>query len=155
MKEYVKPLVIENDDRFEGVYAASGDDYDYWATVVNNNSGSLSVVKLNFQLRLDHGGETITMVIAYSGPGKITAIRGASGADFSLNGDGNVITITRNNHYNSGETIAFNVNEMEFSERADGTTDEENGGHHGSLFLTGTEGQDVTAMFSIVDITFA
>ena len=33
MKNYVKPMVLVNDELAEGVYAASGDCYEYWARI--------------------------------------------------------------------------------------------------------------------------
>lgn len=148
MKNYERPIVIENDEIFEGVYAASGEgSYDLTMTNVDNNSGSLSVVEMNFQLNLSQGGEKMEINLHYNGAGNIEEISGVSGMEFSY--DEKNIHIVRNNHFNAGDNITFNINGMKFSERADGTTDDQSNGHHGSMFQTDSGYHDVGGLFDI------
>ncbi|MCQ2522980.1 MAG: hypothetical protein MJ123_01460 [Lachnospiraceae bacterium] len=158
--KYEKPVVLNNDDIFEGVYAQSNEGgYESHFKVVNNDSGSLSVVEIAFELALDHPGERIKVTIAYNGPGYIEKINDVSGFEFSLAADGKSFTFDRKNHYNANERIVFNVNEMKFSERADGTPDGTlndgvNNGNHGSLYQHATNDQNVDHLFAITSIEF-
>lgn len=127
MKNYVKPVVLENDEIFEGVYAASGafddvpegenppagenvvvDDGDCWTVTVvpevradlDGGSGGYK----NFRVQAIHP-DTVAhistaskVVITFSSD--ITAVvweHGESSCDF----DGNTVTITREYHANA------------------------------------------------------
>ena len=126
MKNYVKPVVLENDEIFEGVYAASGafddetnegnppdenvveDDGDCWIVTVVPEAradldGGVGGYK-NFRVKAIHP-DTVAhistaskIVITFSS--NIEAVvweHGESSCDF----DGNTVTITREYHANA------------------------------------------------------
>ena len=111
MTNYEKPVVVSNDDVFEGVYAASGagigggggdaTSTDCWSVSgrsVQDWNGSHNV----FEISANHSTDVITfnnsLTDAYS--------------EFTSSFSGNTVTVVRDLHangYHSGDTVTFKV----------------------------------------------
>ena len=113
MKNYVKPVVLDNEEVFEGVYAASGDvsSMDCWTiepVSVQDWDGNSHV----FEIRCVHsnavehisGATTVTLTFSNT----LTSAR----SEFECSFSGSVVTVTRTllaDDYKSGDTMTYKV----------------------------------------------
>ena len=153
----MKPIIIENSDSFEGVYALdSGSIPDYTVDVlwINHNSGSHS----DLSVRLKTGnssGEYIQVTVIFIGKGIIEKIGGYSGGYTDVKFSNNTIIFTRNQHFNPNENFEFGFNNVVFTDTGDGHEDPL---HKGSYYIGNGEGYLGSAIQSgdfIVNVTLA
>lgn len=117
MSNYSKPLVIENNEMFEGVFALeSGVLPGYTADIVwtNQNSGSHSDLKCWVKLAEGVTSEYIKITCTFVGLGGIIKFGDSSAGD-KVSYSGKTVTYIENQHRNSGETIEFSFNNVVFS----------------------------------------
>lgn len=137
MKAYTRPIVIENNDAVEGVYALESGDtptYTKYLTWTNQNSGSHADLKGGIITGPGMSGNYIKVTCTFQGKGNIIKIGGYSLGPFSEAIIGtNSITFIKNGAYNPNESMEFSFNNVEFDsgEISDGT-------HSGSYYKTGT-----------------
>ncbi|MBR0430248.1 MAG: hypothetical protein IJK17_09235 [Lachnospiraceae bacterium] len=117
MKTYEKPVVIENEDLAEGVFAASGDSgssSDCWSVTaesVQDWSGSHNV----YEVHATHskGVEHITSNVVYTLTFPNATITDAySEGPNTVSFTTNTVTVTRDLHangYKSGDDVSFKV----------------------------------------------
>lgn len=114
--KYEKPIIIDNNDVLEGVYAASGSDELPWSVEVwweGHDSGSHSEVQLKCHNDSGKGGNFLEITIRFTGVGNII---NASVGDASWNCDqkGNVIKIWRDASFNQGENYGIMISSITF-----------------------------------------
>ena len=124
MKTYQKPIIIENDELHEGVYAVlSGDDTDYWVEVKweNHNSGSHSDIRV-----IVHTGSTagtyINVTIKFIGDGGITdkgSFQGPYTQAPIFSSDNKSVTFIREGSFNANENFSYSWNNVVFSGNGD------------------------------------
>ena len=116
MKTYEKPVVIENEDLAEGVFAASGDSgssSDCWTVSgrsVQDWNGSHNVFEMSavHSTGVTHITTQVTFIYTFSTP--ITDAYAEAG--FSTTVSGNTVTVVRDLHangYHSGDNVTFKV----------------------------------------------
>ena len=120
MANYEKPVVISNEDAFEGVYAGSGTDIigggdgDCWTVngySVQDWNGSEHV----FEIHASHHKDVthITTHVVYNIPFSGAALTGAkTESDWACSFSGNTVTVERDLHangYYSGDEVTFKV----------------------------------------------
>lgn len=109
MKEYVKPVVLENEELMEGVYAASGDCWDVSAPSTqdwNGNSHEFEV-RATHNNDLEHISGQCTVRLVFS-----NTISNATAEAETCTWSGNTVTVTRKSHgnaYLSGDKMSFKV----------------------------------------------
>lgn len=121
MTNYEKPVVVSNDDVFEGVYAASGagigggggdaTSTDCWSVSgrsVQDWNGSHNVFEISAQhsTGVTHITSQVTYVITFS-----NSLTDAY-SEFTSSFSGNTVTVVRDLHangYHSGDTVTFKV----------------------------------------------
>ena len=117
MKNYVKPVIITNDEIAESVYMASGDgsnwSSDCWTIKVNGEqkwAGDSHV----FELRADHSSDYVhisgctIVTVTFSAP----LSENGSRAEFPYVINGNTMIVTREllgDSYKSGDNYTFKV----------------------------------------------
>ena len=112
MKNYVKPMILANDEMFEGIYTASGDSgADCWtvsATPVQDWSGSHKVFEIHcvHDNSVEHISSGTTVQLTFS-----NTLTDAY-SEFSSSFSGNTVTITREllgDAYQSGDNMTYKV----------------------------------------------
>ena len=115
MNNYEKPVVLENEDAFEGVYAASGVstlESDCWIVEVNpvqEWNGWAKVFKVNAQHSREylHISTETVVTITFN-----NTLSSSSSAEFASSVSGDTMTITRTLHangYKSGDSYTYDV----------------------------------------------
>lgn len=148
MSNYEKPVVIDEDEMFEGVFAESGDlpggggtpGFDVTVKWEGHNSGSHSEVNVLAHENKGCGGEYLKVTVAFSGAGDIESMSGVTNCT-SWSRNGNVIEIVRQGHYNQGETFSFMIPDIRF-------TNSQYEGGVGSYWPSGTHMHEMAAEFS-------
>ena len=134
MKDYEKPIIIQQNEMFEGIYALESGyvpDYDVDILWTNHNSGSHS--DLSVRLRTGtHNGEFIQVIATFVGNGSIEKVGGYSGPYDSVQFSNNTIVFTRNQHFNPNENFEFGFNNVVFTGTGDGHEDPL---HKGSYYV--------------------
>ncbi len=139
MNNYSKPIVIENNDAVEGVYAyGSGTtpNYQIYLKWTNQNSGSHSDLEGGIITGPNMTGNYIKITCTFVGKGNIVSWGGTGGA-FSATTSGNSITFVRNGAFNPNEDLNFSFNNVVFDQ---GEISDD--GHSGSYYKTGTHIQE-------------
>ncbi len=138
MRGYEKPVFVENDELFEGVYAdesgySEEPSADVNATWTNHNSGSHSCISVNASVGPVKGNY---MKITVTLPGSTRLITDLSGPYTNYEVNGNTVVIIREGAFNAGESFQFGINHAE----CDGTGEDDHdiSEHQGSFFETGT-----------------
>ena len=137
---YAKPVVIENSEMFEGVYALES-GFDPKADVSirwsSHNSGSHSDLSVDVKCYPNTSGQYLKATVTFVGKGTITAVGGFSTpGNTEASWDGSrTITFVRNGTINQGESFQFGFNNVVFSETGDNHDTKE---HVGSYYETGT-----------------
>ena len=114
MKNYVKPIVLENEELAEGIYAASGDvvdGADCWtveAVSVQEWSGSHHVFEIHcvHNKTAEHISSATTVTLTFSTP--LTDAY----SEFPCSFSGNTVTVTRSllgDAYKSGDRMTYKV----------------------------------------------
>lgn len=113
MKDYEKPIVVANEDAFEGVYAASGGlaENDCWTVDVRSEqdwNGSHHVFQVHavHSTAVKHISTSTTVTLTFS-----SALTNAY-SEFSCTCSGNTVTVTREllaNGYGSGDNYTYKV----------------------------------------------
>ncbi|MBO4981506.1 MAG: hypothetical protein J6C84_06380 [Lachnospiraceae bacterium] len=109
MREYVKPLVLANEDLAEGVYAASGECWTVEVTLAQKNAGGPNTYN-NYRVKAVHptglahiSTKSVTTIVFNQ---DVTDAYFDSG-DASVSG--NVVVVTRESHANAyGDGDNFN-----------------------------------------------
>jgi len=109
MKEYVRPIVLENEDLAEGVYAASGDCWSVSAKSVQEWNGSAHEFEVSavHSTGLEHISGAFTVRLTFN-----DTLTDAASDGGSCSCSGNTVTVTRENHanaYGSGDRVTFKV----------------------------------------------
>ena len=155
MRDFVKPLIIENNEMFEGVYALDSGlipNAHAWVTWDNHNSGSHSDLSAWVQIDSQTGGSYIKLTVTFVGRGVIENVGGSGLPDnTSMTWSGNSIIFIRNAHFNPNEKFQFNFNNVVFSETGD---DHDVSEHKGSYYETNTHIGDASGDF-VVDVQVA
>ncbi|MBQ7506018.1 MAG: hypothetical protein IJT05_01695 [Lachnospiraceae bacterium] len=107
---YVKPLVLENGDFAEGVFAASGstDCWDVSGRSVQDWNGSHNV----FEIRAVHSTDVVHITTQVTYTIKFSAPLTDAYSEFSSTFSGDTVTVVRDLHangYNSGDVVTFKV----------------------------------------------
>ena len=113
MSEYIKPVVLGNDDLAEGVYAASGstESTDCWTVdgrSVQSWNGSHNVFEMSAQHSSGVAHITTQVVFTYTFSAPLTD----ASSEFDSSFSGNTVVVTRNLHangYYSGDDVTFKV----------------------------------------------
>ena len=106
MKNYVKPVVLENDEMFEGVYAASGDCYTVRAWVIQEPATGFDyyVVKATAEHRTDkHHSTEQVLTLTFNAPVTYEYCNSANADVSALVSSGSTISIRFNYHANATE----------------------------------------------------
>lgn len=108
MKEYVKPVILENEELAEGVYAASGDCWTVSASSAQDWNGSEHVFEVAavHSTGLEHISGACTVRLVFSNT--LTSAR----AEYPSTWSGSTVEITRGslaNAYKSGDRMTFKV----------------------------------------------
>ena len=130
---YQKPIVLEQNDMFEGIYALDSGTIPNWEWSIwwaNHNSGSHSEMEVRGKNLGNSSGNYISVTIAFCGKGNITSVANASKAT-ETRVSGNTITLIYNGVFNQGENVVFGLPSITFSEPAEGENT------HGSYHETG------------------
>ncbi len=115
MKTYEKPVVIENEDLAEGVFAASGDSgssSDCWTVTCDSSQAYVDGVHV---FRIDayhstsvvHISSNVTYTIKFN---SVVTNAYAENSDFVCSYSGDTVVISRSQHanaYNSGDHVNF------------------------------------------------
>lgn len=108
MKDYVKPVVLVNEELAEGVYAASGAG-DCWSIGVTsdqewNGKGHTFRIQINHSDKVEHISTQSTAVLTFNYPVEVKE------CEFPAVANGNTVTITRTQHanaYQSGDQANY------------------------------------------------
>lgn len=114
MKDYVKPIVLENEELAEGVYAASGtgaSSTDCWTVGANsvqdwNGSHHVFEVSCKHSTAVEHISGATTVTLTFSSP--LTDAY----SEFSCSFSGSTATVTRTllaDAYKSGDSVTYKV----------------------------------------------
>lgn len=138
MKGYEKPIVLENIELFEAVYAESGyvepPSGEVSATWSDHNSGSHSCISINATMG-NVSGNYIKITVTING--NVKSIDGLSGpSDTSYEVNGNTVVFIRNAYFNPGESFQFSINHAVCGDA--GFDNHDTTEHQGSFFKTGT-----------------
>lgn len=119
MKDYVKPIVLTNEELAEGVYAASGgvggmSESDCWTVEAYsvqdwNGRGHVFEVKAVHSNQFKHISTETVVTLTFSTD---VASAGIDEFEFPTSCSGNTVTITRTLHangYMSGDTYTYKV----------------------------------------------
>ena len=137
MKDYTRPVIIESNDMFEGVFALeSGSPPNIWGWVkwTNQNSGSHSDLEVYVQVA-SITAEYVKVTLTWVGKGELK-VGGFSGPYTNAYQSGNSIVFERQGHVNANETFGFGFNNVVFTDTGDGHIDPE---HKGSYYASGTK----------------
>ena len=111
---YKKPVVLENNELMEGVFAASGDtSTDCWTVggrSVQDWNGSHNVFEMTAAHSTDVTHITTQVVYTYTFSNTITDAYSEGGNEVTFSG--NTVTVVRNLHangYHSGDQVTFKV----------------------------------------------
>ncbi len=121
MANYEKPVVISNEDNFEGVYAASGDiigggDNICWSGTIYttqdwNGAAHVFEVYLEHSKAVTHFSEACTVQLTFNNV--VTKAWAEGAGHYSVSGEGsNTLTVTRTHHANgeyAGDTVTYKV----------------------------------------------
>lgn len=138
MKGYERPIVLENIELFEAVYAESGYQEPPSGSVTaswsNHNSGSLSCISVNAKVG-NVPGNYIKVTLTING--NVSSISGLSGpGDTEYEVNGNTVVFIRNGAFNPNESFQFSINEAVCGDA--GLDNHNTTEHQGSFFETGT-----------------
>lgn len=111
MKNYVRPIVVINDDLAEGVYANSGDCWSGYVQVENSwtGKGHEFRIMITHSNNLQHISTYCTVKVYFSG--NITEVPEVTNCTVDEIGS-NYVIVTRTSHgnsYKSGDTADFAV----------------------------------------------
>lgn len=137
MEKYVKPIVIENEDMFEGVFANYGSGSEeppngsaevYWR---NHNSGSHSDLECLVHVGAT-GASRVEVHLKWIGNGNITSVGGYGGpytTAYAANNE--VVFIREGQNINPNENFGFSFGQVVFDSTGDNHVDPK---HVGSYF---------------------
>lgn len=113
MKTYEKPVVIENEDLAEGVFAASGgSSSDCWRVTCTSDQDYVDGVH-SFRINAIHSASVVhissnvTYTVTFNSP---VTNANSENPDFVCSYSGNTVVISRPQHanaYNSGDNVNF------------------------------------------------
>lgn len=113
MKNYVKPVVLANEELAEGVYAASGGVADCWTIDVDSvqdwgdSNGHVFSVRCVHSTAMEHISTAITVAVTFS-----ATLDATSFSDYPSTVSGNKITVRREllaDGYKSGDNVEFKI----------------------------------------------
>ena len=138
MKGYEKPIVLENIELFEAVYAESGyvepPSGSVTAQWKNHNSGSHSEISVDASVGPVPGNYIRVTVTIH---GNVRGIDGLSGpGDTSYVVNGNTVVFTRVAAFNPNESFHFSIDKAICDDS--GIDNHDTTTHQGSFFETGT-----------------
>ena len=137
MKGYEKPIVLENIELFEAVYAESGYQEpptgQVSATWSNHNSGSLSCISVNASVG-NVPGNYIKVTVTFNG--NVSSLGDTSGPYTSCDINGNTVVFIRDGSFNPNESFQFSINKAVCGDA--GFDNHNTTEHKGSFFETGT-----------------
>ena len=138
MKGYEKPIVLENIELFEAVYAESGyvepPSGEVTAEWSGHNSGSHSEISVNASVG-PVPGNYIKVTVTING--NVNSIGDLSGPDkTSYEVNGNTVVFIRDGAFNPNESFQFSINHAECE--GSGEDNHDITEHQGSFFETGT-----------------
>ena len=138
MKGYEKPIVLENIELFEAVYAESGyvepPSGNVTASWSNHNSGSHSCISINASVGPVPGNYIKVTLTINGNVSSISGISGPGGTSYEVNG--NTVVFIREGAFNPNETFQFSINEAKCADS--GIDDHDTSTHQGSFYETGT-----------------
>lgn len=129
---YERPIIIEQNDMFEGIYALDSGEIPAWDWSVwwaNHNSGSHSEMEIRGTNKGNNPGSYIMVTISFFGKGEILNVAPASKASETRWGK-NYITVIYYGIFNPGESVVFGLPSITFSDPAEG--EETQGSYHTS-----------------------
>lgn len=111
MKNYVKPVVLANEELAEGVYAASGGVAECWTVApksVQDWDGAYHVFEIHcvHPDTVEHISSASTVVLTFSAP--LTDAK----SEFTTSWSGSTVTVVRTLHanaYKSGDDVTYKV----------------------------------------------
>ena len=116
MQNYVSPIIYDNDELAEGVYASgSGSDADCWTidyTVPQNWNGQAKVieVKCSHKKTVYHTSTGLVATLVFDkAPSSVTA---ENNSDYQIVTSGNTVEVTRSlngNAFYSGDEVTFKL----------------------------------------------
>lgn len=117
--KYEKPIIIDNNDVLEGVYAASGSDELPWSVEVRwegHDSGSHSEVQLKCKNESGKRGNFLEITIQFTGVGNIVNVTINEPDKWMCDHQGNVIKIWRDfsESFNETENIGIMLTSVTF-----------------------------------------
>ncbi len=137
MKGYEKPIVLENIELFEAVYAESGYQEpptgQVSASWSNHNSGSHSCISVNASVG-NVPGNYIKVTVTVNG--NVRNLSDPSGPYTSCDINGNTAVFIRDGAFNPNESFQFSINHAECGDA--GLDNHDTTEHQGSFFETGT-----------------
>ena len=137
MKGYEKPVILENIELFEAVYAESGyqepPSGQVSASWSNHNSGSHSCISINASVG-NVPGNYIKVTVTL--PGNVRSISDFSGPYTSCDVNGNTVVFIRDGAFKPNESFQFSINHAECE--GSGEDNHDITEHQGSFFETGT-----------------
>lgn len=156
MKGYEKPIVLENIELFEAVYAESGyveeSIPEVTATWSNHNSGSHSCISVNAKVGPVPGNYIKVTVIINGNVSSISGISGPGNTSYEVNG--NTVVFIRQEPFNPNESFQFSINEAICADS--GIDNHDTTEHQGSFFETGThigvEGGGLEGLSAFIEV---
>lgn len=150
MANYEKPLVILNNEMFEGVYALeSGIDPSAWGTIEwsNHNSGSHSDLSLHVYTKDGVPGQRIKITVTFIGKGNLTW-GGFSDpwGGCEITTANKTVTIVKVGNINGNSNFQFSLNNIVFTATGD---NHDTSVHKGSYYETNTHIGDASGDFDI------
>ena len=137
MKGYEKPVILENIELFEAVYAESGyqepPSGQVSASWSNHNSGSHSCISINASVG-NVPGNYIKVTVTL--PGSVRNISDFSGPYTSCDVNGNTVVFIRVGAFNPNESFHFSIDKAICADS--GIDNHDITEHQGSFFETGT-----------------
>ena len=137
MKGYEKPVILENIELFEAVYAESGYVEPPSGSVMafwnSHNSGSHSEISVNASVG-SVGGNYIKVTVTVNG--NVKSLNNLSGPYTSADVNGNTVVFIIERQFNPNESFHFKIGEAICLDSGIDNHDTTN--HQGSFFETGT-----------------
>ncbi len=139
MKGYEKPIVLENIELFEAVYAESGyvepPSGQVSATWSDHNSGSHSCISIDAEMG-SVSGNYIKITVTLPGSTDYIKPDSCAGPFTSCDVNGNTVVFIREGGFNPGECFQFSINHAVCGDA--GLDNHDTTEHKGSFFETGT-----------------
>lgn len=137
MKGYEKPIVLENIELFEAVYAESGyqepPSGQVSASWSNHNSGSHSCISINASVG---NVQASYMKVTVTLPASTRKISECQGNYTSCDVNGNTVVFIKEGRINPNESFQFSINHAECGDA--GLDNHDTTMFQGSFFKTGT-----------------